>query len=41
MLQEHWLKDSNMGKLSNISDSFDSVCKSTMEHVATREILVY
>ena len=40
VLQEHWLKDSNMGKLSNISDSFDSVCKSAMEHVTTREILV-
>ena len=29
-----------MGKLSNISDSFDSVCKSAMERVATSEILV-
>ena len=40
VLQEHWPRDSNMGKLSSISNSFDSVCKSAMEFVATCEILV-
>ena len=37
VFQEHWLKDR---KLSNICESFDSVCKPAMEHVATREVLV-
>ena len=38
-LQEHRLKDTNMGRLSSISNSFDSVCISAIEHVVTHEIL--